>query len=176
MPSISGRQIRVLPAVDDNTCRLTSDLPHCPHCGKLARPNILMFGDWGWVEQRTVQQQARLDTWRRGVNKLVVVELGAGIHIPTVRWFGETLGVPLIRINPDEAEVGSARGVSLPSGALAALTAIDAGLKSGYAGGNSPCPARRRNATHLPFNHDGRRTHHAIADILRPCPRPFPVR
>lgn len=118
----------VLPEVDDDTCRLTSELPHCPHCGKLARPNILMFGDWGWFERRTAQQQARLDTWRRGVNKLVVIELGAGTHIPTVRWYGETLGVPLIRINPDDAEVGSTLGVSLESGALAALTAIDARL------------------------------------------------
>ena len=74
---------------------------------------------------------AALDTWRRGVNKLVVIELGAGNHIPTVRWFGETLGVPLIRINPTEAEVGGALGVSLESGALAALTAIDARLPSG---------------------------------------------
>jgi len=118
----------VAPEVDEDTCLLTSDLPHCPHCGQLARPNILMFGDWGWIERRTAQQQARLDTWRRGVKKLVVIELGAGTHIPTIRWFGETLGVPLIRINPTEAEVGSALGVSLESGALAALTAIDACL------------------------------------------------
>ena len=121
----------VLPEIDDNTCLLTSDLPHCPHCGRLARPNILMFGDWGWVERRTAQQQARLDTWRRGVNKLVVIELGAGSHTPTVRWFGETLGVPLIRINPTEAEVRGGLGVSLETGALAALSAIDARLPSG---------------------------------------------
>lgn len=121
----------VLPAVDDDTCLLTSELPHCPHCGQLARPNILMFGDWGWIERRTAQQQARLDAWRRGVKKMAVIELGAGTHVPTVRWYGETLGAPLIRINPTEAEVGSALGVSLESGALAALTAIDACLKSG---------------------------------------------
>jgi hypothetical protein len=47
-----------------------------------------------------------------------------------VRWFGETLGVPLIRINPTEAEVGSAIGVSLQSGALVGLQAIDAALSS----------------------------------------------
>jgi hypothetical protein len=96
----------------------------------LARPNILMFGDWGWLERRTQLQQSRLDAWRRGVEKLVVIELGAGTAIPTVRWFGETLGVPLIRINPTEAEVGSAIGVSLQSGALVGLQAIDAALSS----------------------------------------------
>ncbi len=118
----------VLPEVDDSTCRLTSALPHCPHCGQLARPNILMFGDSGWLERRTQLQQSRLDAWRRGVKKLVVIELGAGTAILTVRWFGETLGVPLIRINPTEAEVSSGIGVSLQSGALAGLQAIDAAL------------------------------------------------
>jgi len=39
--------------------------------------------------------------------------------------------VPLIRINPTEAEVGGALGVSLEGGALAALSAIDARLPSG---------------------------------------------
>ena len=59
----------------------------------------------------------------------MVIELGAGTAIPTVRWFGETLGVPLIRINPTEAEVSSAIGVSLQSGALAGLQAIDLALR-----------------------------------------------
>jgi len=27
--------------------------PHCPRCGATARPNILMFGDWGWDSRRT---------------------------------------------------------------------------------------------------------------------------
>jgi NAD-dependent SIR2 family protein deacetylase len=119
----------VLPEVDESTCRLISDLPHCPYCGQLARPNILMFGDSGWLERRTQLQQAQLDKWRRGVKKLVVIELGAGTAIPTVRWFGETLGVPLIRLNPTEAEVSSAIGVSLQSGALAGLQAIDLALR-----------------------------------------------
>ncbi len=119
----------VLPEVDESTCRLISDLPHCPYCGQLARPNILMFGDSGWLERRTQLQQAQLDKWRRAVKKLVVIELGAGTAIPTVRWFGETLGVPLIRINPTEAEVSSAIGVSLQSGALAGLQAIDLALR-----------------------------------------------
>jgi NAD-dependent SIR2 family protein deacetylase len=119
----------VLPEVDESTCRLISDLPHCPYCGQMARPNILMFGDSGWLERRTQLQQTQLDKWRRAVKKLVVIELGAGTAIPTVRWFGEMLGVPLIRINPTEAEVSSAIGISLQSGALAGLQAIDLALR-----------------------------------------------
>ena len=58
----------------------------------------------------------------------MVIELGAGTQVPTVRWFGEGQGVPLIRINPTEPEVGSALGVGIRAGALEALTALDAYL------------------------------------------------
>ena len=43
----------VRPEVDEAACRLVSDLPLCPYCGRLARPNILMFADDGWVAART---------------------------------------------------------------------------------------------------------------------------
>ena len=33
--------------VDPATMRATGELPRCPACGALARPNILMFGDGG---------------------------------------------------------------------------------------------------------------------------------
>lgn len=119
------------PEVDEAHCRLVSELPHCPCCGQLARPNILMFGDGSWLAGRTRGQQARLEAWLRQVQEPVVIELGAGTQVPTVRWFGESLGVPLIRINPIEPAVGSALGVAIADGALAALTAIDAALVAG---------------------------------------------
>ena len=49
--------------VDETSMRATSTLPTCPHCGGLARPNVLMFGDWKWVPDRTGLQQARLEEW-----------------------------------------------------------------------------------------------------------------
>lgn len=119
----------VQPEIDEAECRWRSELPHCPRCGRVARPNVLMFGDWGWVPDRTRAQQARLDAWRRQVENPVVIELGAGTHVPTVRWFGESLGVPLIRINPTEPKVGSARAVGVRAGALAALREIEAELR-----------------------------------------------
>src|SRR5438270_3266667 len=33
--------------VEEATLRAREPLPTCPSCGALARPNILMFGDWG---------------------------------------------------------------------------------------------------------------------------------
>ena len=56
-----------------------------------------------------------------------MIEIGAGLHVPTVRWFSETLGEPLIRINPTEPDIPG-RGVSLPAGGLAALEGIQQAL------------------------------------------------
>ena len=41
------------PDVDESTCRRRTAPPRCPHCGGLARPNILMFNDGDWREART---------------------------------------------------------------------------------------------------------------------------
>ena len=118
----------LLPDVDADACRLRSALPTCPRCGALARPNILMFGDWNWCEARSEAQQTRLAAWRRRVERLLVIELGAGTAVPTVRRFGASLGGLLIRINPDEPQLEGARGVALPENALPALQGIAAAL------------------------------------------------
>ena len=114
--------------VDAASCRLRSALPTCPRCGALARPNILMFGDWNWCEARSEDQHARLAVWRQRVERLLVIEVGAGTAVPTVRHFGASLGVPLIRINPAEPELYGAHGVALGENALEALKGIAAAL------------------------------------------------
>jgi hypothetical protein len=106
------------PDVDDEQCRLRSALPACPHCGGLARPNILMFGDWGWIDTRSQAQHAALRGWLEGVKRPVVVEIGAGTTIPSVRHFGETVHGTLIRINPTEPLVPRGKGYGLRMGGL----------------------------------------------------------
>ncbi|MBL7502178.1 NAD-dependent protein deacetylase [Frankia sp. CNm7] len=136
--------------LDEATMRATGPFPTCGRCGALARPNILMFGDGGWVPGPSETALGELSAWLRdvlerqaatGAGRLVVVELGAGGAIPTVRLHAEraaaasdavaglnTSGVgagSLIRINPTEPAVRPGAGISLPTGALAALTALD---------------------------------------------------
>ncbi|TCS35775.1 NAD-dependent SIR2 family protein deacetylase [Paucimonas lemoignei] len=112
------------PVIDAGQCKLMSALPTCPACGGLARPNILMFSDWDWDDSATERQLARLDAWLARTEKLVVMEIGAGTAIPTVRHYGESLGSPLIRINPTEAAVGDKRCISIELGALEGITQI----------------------------------------------------
>lgn len=113
-------------AIDAVTFRACPPLPTCPRCGGLARPNVLMFGDGDWLEDRTMQQVRRYEAWLAALSgaKLAIVELGAGLAVPTVRYECERRGGLLIRINPRECDVPS-RCVSLPLGALDALQQID---------------------------------------------------
>ncbi|WP_426318778.1 SIR2 family NAD-dependent protein deacylase [Pseudoduganella sp. R-43] len=115
------------PDVDADACRLRNEAPRCPDCGGLARPNILMFGDWGWVEHRSGMQAARLEAWLEKVLRPLVIELGAGTAIPSVRHFGHGVvqrGGRLVRINPREFAVGGAADVGIAAGALEGLRAI----------------------------------------------------
>ena len=119
--------------VDPISFRAEGPFPTCPRCGGLARPNILMFGDWGWTPDRTEGQLSRFADWlETGIGgRVVVIDLGAGQAIPTVRRMSEQLvrdwGAALIRINVREAEVPAGQiGIAAP--ALATLRAIDARL------------------------------------------------
>lgn len=117
------------PRVDAETMRAAEPLPSCPGCGGLARPNILMFGDADWVSRRSDEQLRAVNEWRREHRNPVVIELGAGTAVPTVRRYAELASAAtgaLIRVNPREAQVRHGRGISIADGALKALTEIDA--------------------------------------------------
>jgi NAD-dependent SIR2 family protein deacetylase len=116
------------PDVDAVACRLRNSAPLCPRCGALARPNILMFGDGQWIEQRSAEQAARQQAWLATVRRPVVIEIGAGTAIPSVRHFSRRVvqqyGGRLIRINPTEAGTGGDGDVGLAMGGKAGLEVI----------------------------------------------------
>jgi len=116
------------PRIDPATCLMAPPLPHCPRCGALARPNILMFNDSTWLDARTEDQYARLEAWLGRVRHPVVIELGAGSDVPSVRRMCEAQRAPLIRINPREPRVDSGKGVGIATGALEALHRLQACL------------------------------------------------
>jgi NAD-dependent SIR2 family protein deacetylase len=120
--------------IDLETMR-ADQVPLCARCGAPARPNILMFGDYAWIEARTRQQEARFQAFlsRNSGKRTVVVELGAGTAIPTVRAMSERVGAfskaGVIRINPREPRIASPH-ISLPCGAVEALREIEACLET----------------------------------------------
>jgi NAD-dependent SIR2 family protein deacetylase len=116
--------------IDEENFRAVSVLPQCPRCGALARPNVLMFGDWHWIPGRTAEQERRISDWLASAAgpKLVIVELGAGSAVPTVRMTSEQVasrsGATLIRVNPREPQVRRGH-IGIAANALEALEAID---------------------------------------------------
>ncbi|WP_332673897.1 SIR2 family NAD-dependent protein deacylase [Aromatoleum sp.] len=117
------------PETDDERCEWSARaLPRCVHCGGLARPNILMFDDLGWIDSRTEKQREHFDAWVQNVASPVVIELGAGVDLPAIRWIAERSGWPLIRINPRHPQTRSNIAVSVPVGARQALELITKSL------------------------------------------------
>ncbi|WP_434581562.1 NAD-dependent deacetylase [Sulfurimonas sp. NW15] len=108
-------------------------IPKCPNCGAVARPNILMFGDWNWIGTRSDKQEDSYYKWREEVidkqEKIVIIEIGAGIAIPTIRNHGEMLAkkyknATLIRINPRDDYLNPYLGYSIKEGGLDGIKKI----------------------------------------------------
>ncbi|MEM7385569.1 MAG: Sir2 family NAD-dependent protein deacetylase [Verrucomicrobiota bacterium] len=126
--------------IDESSMRARPPLPTCPGCGSLARPNILMFGDGEWEEDRSAKQAIRFRQWREYLppgDRLALIELGAGTALPTLRhqMEHEARHQPdssyLIRINPRESAIPGdiTRRFSLPCGAREALAALLPGVR-----------------------------------------------
>ncbi len=119
--------------IDLETMR-TKDIPYCSNCQSVARPNVLMFGDFQWIERRTRMQEERFNKCTDCVDckqAPVIIELGAGKAIPSIRWIGERMvrnrNAKLIRINTREAEVPDGQ-ISIALGAREALERISENL------------------------------------------------
>lgn len=117
--------------VDMEIFKAQMPLPVCRECGKIARPNILMFGDWDWLESRTLAQTKRYGDWKKEVAaekiKVAVIEIGAGTAIPSIRRMSESAAkqfrTSLIRINPRESQ-GLPGTIKLPFGGLEGIGQI----------------------------------------------------
>lgn len=115
--------------VDFDTMRALNT-PRCRHCLQPARPNVLMFGDYSWLADRTRGQEMRFDSFiaQHQQEPIVVIEMGAGTAIPTIRYMSEGIGqrhdATVVRINPREAHISGGH-VSLPCGTVEGLAGID---------------------------------------------------
>lgn len=103
-----------------------------------------MFNDYSWIDDRSEEQSKRYATFLSSVkpgDNLVVIELGAGTAVSTVRNTSEQVSNEkkgtLVRINPDDPDVdrgikwgwaryehNTEKGIGIPLGALKALEEI----------------------------------------------------
>jgi NAD-dependent SIR2 family protein deacetylase len=83
------------------------NLPQCPNCGQLVRPNIYIFQDKTFVPTRVRAQKSQLEVFltQHKAKKILVIEIGAGAVVKTIRHWTNRLirdyNAQVIRINPD---------------------------------------------------------------------------
>ncbi|OQY03347.1 MAG: NAD-dependent deacetylase [Bacteroidetes bacterium 4572_117] len=117
--------------VDLDVFEAVEPLPRCPSCGAIARPNILMFGDWNWISDRSSEQSNSCHNWldelKAANAKLVIIELGAGHAVPTVRMKSQSVfrshNAEFIRINPRDHKTPDG-GITIPLGSKEAIERI----------------------------------------------------
>jgi len=107
---------RDLYPVDDGMLQNLKDnskpnwIPMCPKCQtRCLRPNVMIFDDWALVHDKLQEQQQAYQAFLRHHcgNNFVILEIGAGTVVPSIRWEAETKGEQghgLIRINPSPEE------------------------------------------------------------------------
>ncbi|WP_298086299.1 Sir2 family NAD-dependent protein deacetylase, partial [uncultured Campylobacter sp.] len=107
---------------------IATKMPVCPECGCVSRPNILMFYDHEFNHKRAWAQRKKYDAWlSHNMNsRIVIIEIGAGLAVPTIRIFGERMAkrfkmAHLIRINPVDTHVSAYRGMAIKAGGLEGL-------------------------------------------------------
>jgi NAD-dependent SIR2 family protein deacetylase len=95
----------------DRKGRARDPLPRCPNCRATARPNVLMFGDWGWDSVLLDEQEARFRRWLDEVTadpdaRLVILECAESTDVPMLRLMSERLRYErkarLIRISTED--------------------------------------------------------------------------
>ena len=89
-----------------------------------------MFGDFSWIDARTSMQEKHFRAFlgKYADSGLLVIELGAGTAVPTIRHLsnrlGDTYDASVVRINPREAQI-EAPHIPISLGALEGLEQIN---------------------------------------------------
>lgn len=115
--------------IDKTTLKVVKPLPYC-ECGYIARPNIMMFNDFEYNDSLSNIQEEMFDKFlnKNKNKKILVIEIGAGTAIPTIRSIGEFIfknmkNSSLIRINPRES-FGPEGIISMGKGGLEGIKDI----------------------------------------------------
>lgn len=101
----------------DATLTHEDEMPRCPKCSAPSRPQVMLFND-PWFVPRTVNTQSLAYlNWAVNKKRIVGIEIGAGLAVPSIRMFGEERTYRLIRINPNDYQIGREGDLAIPLGA-----------------------------------------------------------
>lgn len=106
------------------------EIPRCPRCGYILRPNVLMFSDSSFIWRNVDAGEDRYRSWAKPRMELIGIEIGAGTTIPSLRYFGEERTSALIRINPAEHETNRTQDVGIAATATEGIDYLDKIMRS----------------------------------------------
>jgi len=97
------------------------EIPTCPKCWSFSRPQVMMFNDPWFVMQTVNDQSIKYMNWQADKRRILGIEIGAGLVVPSIRMFGEERTDILIRINPNDHQINRTDDISIPLGALSGI-------------------------------------------------------
>jgi len=127
-----------LPPFDEETF-IARNLPKCPNCPNILRPNVSMFGDYDYYEKPYDYIKKRMLNWLNELNeknkKLVILEIGCGINPHSLRMYDN---IPMskeyklpkvkkcvyIRLNPEDEDKRKQEVIHINMGAKAGLKSL----------------------------------------------------
>lgn len=101
-----------------------NEMPLCPNCGDILRPQVLMFNDPYFLWTKVEEQSMRYREWEVNYNYKLGIELGAGTYVPSIRNFSHERTEQTIRINPHQPTINRPQDISIPSTAVEGIDLI----------------------------------------------------
>jgi NAD-dependent SIR2 family protein deacetylase len=98
--------------------------PHCPHCGSVMRPVVMMFSDYYFEDKIVREQSDKFWAWRMSKKNVIGIELGAGTYVPSIRSMSRDCTNATIRINPHDFQVNRPEDISIQATAIEGIDTL----------------------------------------------------
>jgi len=102
----------------------TDEVPTCPVCWEASRPQVMMFNDPWFVTKNINDQSSKFMEWQKDKKRILGIEIGAGLAVPSIRIFGEERTDRLIRINPNDYQINRPNDISIPLSAVEGIELV----------------------------------------------------
>ena len=112
-----SRDIQPMPQFAGELATL-EEAPHCPHCGSVMRPVVMMFNDPAFETKIVSEQSDKFLSWVMSKKNIVGIEIGAGTYVASIRSMSREYTKAMIRINPHDFQVNRPQDISIEATAI----------------------------------------------------------